>query len=209
MDAARRLRDLLCKSGSGDASDSAGLFLRYRELLEKWNARVNLTGSTSWEALEPLFAEAIWAASLYPGGASRHLDIGSGAGFPALAMRILLPAMRLTLIEPRGKKAAFLETAAFELGLKEVRVCNCTLGEFLEDGDSADWDIVSWKALKIAGKELQALESAASGGTRFWVFHGETLPFDDSRFTRERREVCPARAASFLSIFRANVSRET
>jgi 16S rRNA (guanine(527)-N(7))-methyltransferase RsmG len=204
------VREMLGTWGISETSPEAARFAHYIELLQKWNARINLTASVTWDALEPLFAEGIWAASLYPGGGVSHLDIGSGAGFPALPIRILCPDMELTLLEPRGKRAAFLETVCSELGLEQVTVVNSTLLDFLRgDPGIRAWDVVSWKALRLGAKEMRALGRATGDTTRLWVFHGESLPFDAAGFTLERKLACPRRESAFLSVFHKNVSRET
>jgi 16S rRNA (guanine527-N7)-methyltransferase len=93
VESAEELNRLLDEFGIPAGSDS-GLKLRtFLKLLEKWNARINLTSSTDWNVLEPLFAEGLWASGFYPAGFVQHLDIGSGAGFPGLPMRIMAPQM--------------------------------------------------------------------------------------------------------------------
>lgn len=207
------LNELLIRSGVAEGSDVALRLLRYLALLEKWNARVNLTSTTNWESLGPLFEEAIWAADLYPDVAAAHLDIGSGAGFPALLMRVLRPRMRLAMVEPRGKRAAFLERAAHELGLTVTAVFNGRLEEFLDKREVAEgWDFVSWKALRLGRRELSKLLSQSGENTQFWVFHGARLPLDDadaSMFRLLRRETFPEKHSWYLSILRKIVSRET
>ena len=159
------LGELLIRSGIAEGSDVEIRFLSYLALLEKWNARVNLTSTTDWELLGPLFEEAVWAAGLYPDVAAAHLDIGSGAGFPALLMRVLRPRMRLTMVEPRGKRAAFLETAAHELGLNATRGIQRPPGRVPEQGGNRrEWDFVSWKALKLGGRELAGLLAQSGRG---------------------------------------------
>jgi len=188
-------------------------FLRYLELLEKWNARVNLTSTTNWKSLGPLFEESIWATGFYPNRAAEHLDIGSGAGFPALPMHILRPHMRLTMVEPRGKRAMFLETSAHELGLTETAVFNGRLEEFLNRRKvAARWEFVSWKGLKLGRRELSELLEQSSRSTQFWIFHGARLPMDDvdpDMFRLLRRETFPGKQGSYLSMLVKNVPRET
>ena len=207
------LRELLIRCGIAEGSDEALAFLCYLALLEKWNVRVNLTSTTDWELLGPLFEEAIWAAGFYPDAAAAHLDIGSGAGFPALLMRVLRPRMRLTMVEPRGKRAAFLETAVHELGLNDSAVFRGRLEDLLESRAGAGpWDFVSWKALKLGRRELSQLLSQSGDEVQFWIFHGARLPLDDagqSMFRLLRRESFPGKGSWFLSILRKNVSRET
>jgi 16S rRNA (guanine527-N7)-methyltransferase len=187
----------------------------YLSLLEKWNPRINLTANIAWEALEPLFREGVWAAAKYPQDSRAHLDIGSGAGFPAIILRILNPEMKLELVESRGKKGAFLETVAFELGLRGTKVHIRRLEDFLATcAPEKVWDCISWKAIKLVGRDLLSLRDHTSENARFWMFHGrEAAVADagilDSEFVCDTRWSVPGQKESFLSVYRNNVSRET
>lgn len=104
----------------------ADLVSRYVDLLLHWNRRVNLTAIREPEQIVTRhFGESFFAASvLFPAGASadsRLVDVGSGAGFPGLAMRIVVPGA-VTLIESRQKKAVFLREASRSLGFSDVEV---------------------------------------------------------------------------------------
>jgi 16S rRNA (guanine527-N7)-methyltransferase len=99
---------------------------RYADELIERNTSVNLTAITdpvdiahkhfldSWTA----FAARRW------NGKERVIDVGSGAGFPGLALRIAQPGLRTTLVESVGKKARFLEGVSGLLGLTDVEVRN-------------------------------------------------------------------------------------
>ena len=203
----QQLTDLLSRYGIPEASESCARFLAYLALLEKWGCRFNLVGSLSWDSIGPFFEEGLWAGERYPKGSLVHLDIGSGAGFPALPMRIIHPGMRLHLIESRTKRAVFLETACAELGLTGVRVHHCTLRTFLEE-ETAEriWDSVSWKALKLRRADLVSLVNASKAGTEFWIFHGEAIPVEGfeigSLLRLCRRDSAPARRGWSLSLYR-------
>ena len=181
--------------------------IRYLELLEKWNRRVNLTASTVWPAIEPLFAEAIWASGLYPGEAGNHLDIGSGSGFPAIPMKILHREMRLKLLESRAKRAAFLETVVDELRLPGVEVICRRLEEYLETAELPRIDHVSWKGVKLSRHALRSLVSAAHRDTQFWIFQGREAPVEDPEQLQtllrlQRQEDCPGHPSWRLAIHR-------
>jgi len=213
------LDNLLARYGVDPASNPARQMRAYSGLLEKWNARVNLTASTDWENVGPLFEEAIWAAQYYPGGRLRHLDIGSGAGFPALPLRVLRPEMRLEMVESRSRRCAFLETVIAELGLAGVRVLNARLEDHLAcRAGQEGWDIVSWKAIRLGKRELRLLLRCCSEDTRYWLFHSQRSPSEDpelleSTMSLESRTSCPARGGWFLSVYARrgcrDVSRET
>jgi 16S rRNA (guanine527-N7)-methyltransferase len=194
-----------CPAGRG--------LLAYLALLQKWNLRINLTGSTAWPALGWLFEEAIWAARLYPEGEVRHLDIGSGAGFPALPLRILCPGMSLRMVESRIKKTTFLEKAAAEIRLDRVGVICARIEDYLQGPDAGRVDIVTWKGIKLSHKAVSLLTARADAATQFWMFHGPELPLEDParsggliRLIRCER-FSGAAGKKYLSIFA--VSRET
>jgi 16S rRNA (guanine(527)-N(7))-methyltransferase RsmG len=198
---------LLTKSGIERESRAAAQMFSYLALLEKWNRRINLTASSGWSHLEPLFEEGIWAARLYPSGAVAHLDIGSGAGFPAVLIGILLPSLQIDLVESRVKKTAFLETVAAELKLAGMRAYTQRLEVYLRQTRKI-WDCVTWKGIRLSRDELSLLRSHAHSGTQFWMFHGrdpavdapETMDWD---FELRRTEKFPARREWMISVYRA------
>jgi 16S rRNA (guanine527-N7)-methyltransferase len=181
---ARSLEELLSRYGIRAGSAEALGLIGYRDLLEKWNRRMNLTASTAWPDLAPLFEEGIWAAQRYPGAALDHLDLGSGAGFPALPLRIMRPSMRLRLVESRGRRCAFLETVAATLRLAGVEVIQGRIEQYLDSGDAGGIDLVSWKGVKLSRQALEGLCRIARPSARFWMFHGPELPLDDPRAAR-------------------------
>jgi 16S rRNA (guanine527-N7)-methyltransferase len=98
-------------------------FAAYAEGLQHWNARINLTAITDLEAIYRLhFLDSLSLARFWGTGPRRLIDVGSGAGFPGLALKILRPELELILVESVGKKAEFLRVMADELGLGMVRV---------------------------------------------------------------------------------------
>ncbi len=101
----------------GDA-DTLAAFDRYLALLGEWQVRMNLVAaSTLPDAWHRHFADSAQLAPLAPAGAATTwLDIGSGAGFPALVLARLLPGT-FHLVEATAKKCAFLAAAAATLGV--------------------------------------------------------------------------------------------
>jgi 16S rRNA (guanine527-N7)-methyltransferase len=209
VETAEALTRLLKASEILPESEAGQQLAGYLALLNKWNARVNLTSSTDWRVIGPLFREGIWAGKLYPDSVFSHLDIGSGAGFPALLLKILNPRMALEMVESREKKSHFLETAAHQLGLVGVKVRNVRLSDYLRDCDSAvHWDCVSWKAIKLSAKDLLQLHAHGRQSTQFWMFHGlepawEATGDVQQRFALARKEKVPGMNEWNLSIYRA------
>ena len=97
----------------------------YLNLLLKWNRVINLTAIRQPEQIvRRHFGESLFAARhlLAPGAAESVIDIGSGAGFPGMVLKIFAPAIGLTLVEANGKKATFLRELARSLHFTDVRV---------------------------------------------------------------------------------------
>jgi 16S rRNA (guanine(527)-N(7))-methyltransferase RsmG len=201
------LRQLIEESGISLESDITRQLLVYLSLLEKWNSKVNLTSTTDWSGIGPLFQEAIWASRFFPDAATFHLDIGSGAGFPAIPLRILKPQIQLEMVESRVKRCVFLETLASSLGLAGTQVYNMRLNTFLRHTNSNKaWDCVSWKAIKLANDDLELLRKHSHPQTRFWMFHGrdpavEAQAVFEKSFKLIRRERFQSDKFWFLSIY--------
>lgn len=206
------IRELV--AGWGMPLDAAAIdgLERYAGLLRRWARRLNLTASPDWARIGPLLHEAVWAAASCKVRPRAHLDIGTGAGFPAIPIQLVCPAGQLDLVEPRWKRAVFLEAVASELGLTEVRVHAARLADLLVVR-SPRWDRVSWKGIRVASDDLEVLAQCLLPRAEIWVFHGVELPVEDaawfeSRFPLQRRSRVPGRDRSWLSVF-SPVSRET
>jgi 16S rRNA (guanine527-N7)-methyltransferase len=95
----------------------------YISLLLRWNQKISLT--TVVDPLEILrfhFGESLFASSAVPIEKGRLADVGSGVGFPGVALAIVIPELAVALIESNSKKAAFLSELARELNLRNVEV---------------------------------------------------------------------------------------
>jgi 16S rRNA (guanine527-N7)-methyltransferase len=102
------------------ACDRIGLYI---SILIKWNSKISLTSITDPTGILRFhFGESLFAASMLPITDGRLADVGSGAGFPGLPLKILSPAIDLSLFEPNLKKAAFLSEVTRELELAGVTV---------------------------------------------------------------------------------------
>lgn len=118
----------LLKTGAhelGVELSDAGLdaFRVYLSELLKWNLKVNLTSITRpREIVVKHFLDSLALCRILPADGFSAVDIGSGAGFPGLAVKAAVPGMKLTLVEPAHKKASFLRAAFRLMGLSDVSV---------------------------------------------------------------------------------------
>jgi len=98
-----------------------GQFLRYRDELLDWNTRINLTAiSDPEEVLLKHFLDSLSLLMAYDVAEARLLDIGAGAGFPGLPLKIVRPQWQVLLLEATGKKVTFLQHIIETLRLKNV-----------------------------------------------------------------------------------------
>jgi len=94
----------------------------YLELLQRWNRRINLTGLREPRAMvRRLFGESLYISRVVE-LRGRLVDVGSGAGFPGLALKLVAPDLQVTLVEARQRKCAFLKEVARECGFYAVDV---------------------------------------------------------------------------------------
>ena len=125
----------------------------YIRLLVKWNSRVNLTRVVRTEdMLRFHFFESFWLAHRFLEPRHAVLDVGSGAGFPGLAMELYCPSLSLTLIEKNFKKTVFLKEVARTLSLR-ARIIH---GEAETD--------VEWEGIRVGhGPRPQAIPRIDQG----------------------------------------------
>ncbi|OGQ50562.1 MAG: 16S rRNA (guanine(527)-N(7))-methyltransferase RsmG [Deltaproteobacteria bacterium RIFCSPLOWO2_02_FULL_47_10] len=97
-------------------------FELYLKLLLKWNKVYNLTSITAPEEIMEKHFEDSLAVLPYLSGSGSLLDVGSGAGFPGIPIKIARPALSVTLVEATKKKCNFCDTVIRELGLKNIKV---------------------------------------------------------------------------------------
>ncbi len=164
------------------------------ERLEEWNARIDLTAARSPEELVDLMlADAFVLASHLPEGA-RLVDVGTGAGAPGLALALLRPDLKVTLVEPLGKRASFLRTAVGAVGRSDVGIERLR-GEALA-GRRA-WDVAVSRATLAPGPWLELGLTLAAPGGHVWVLLANKEPPESEKgvLEEERAYVWPLTGA--------------
>lgn len=119
----------------------------YLDLLIRWNRKINLTSiRTEEECVTRHFGESLYLARWIK-LRGNLLDIGSGAGFPGLALRIAFPEIATTLLEPVAKKRAFLKEATRVCGISRVEVRPERLADFALQSSGATFDTITARAV--------------------------------------------------------------
>jgi 16S rRNA (guanine527-N7)-methyltransferase len=147
----------------------------YYRLLESWNAKINLTaldlGAGSDSTIDRLLIEPLVAAKQVPEG-SRVIDIGSGGGSPAIPLSLARPDVRMTLVEAKVRKCAFLREAGRHLGL-ELSVENSRYESLLARPDLHEaFDVGTMRAVRLEARILVGLQAFLRVGGRLLLFRG-------------------------------------
>ncbi len=121
-------------------------FSRYQELLQEWNRNINLTAIVDAQAIQNRhFLDSLSCTMLTGELTGRRLiDVGSGAGFPGLPLKIRYPGLTLTLVESTAKKSRFLETVIDHLDIQNATVLNARVedvGHLKEHREKYDWAV--------------------------------------------------------------------
>lgn len=123
------LRDGLVQLGL--PTESIPSLLRYAELLEEKNKVMNLTAIKDPDEVARLhFLDSAALLKLLDFRNKAVVDVGTGAGFPGLPIRILEPSARVTLLDSLGKRITFLQEVCDELGLRDVTCVHDRAEEF-------------------------------------------------------------------------------
>ena len=140
--------------------------VEHYSLLCKWNERFNLTRITEpREAATLNYAESLVGAK-FVAPAKTMLDIGSGAGFPAVPIAIAQPELDVTALEANQKKSLFLTEVKFELSLANFRVITARL----EDIDCSNYDLLTCRALDRAQTTLPSIIGDLTEGQRLMIY---------------------------------------
>jgi 16S rRNA (guanine527-N7)-methyltransferase len=161
----------------------------YIDILQHWNARINLTAIRNEEEIitrhfgESLFAathlfplspvsssvtsvvkdfDVAFAEATSPKAEARLADLGSGAGFPGIPIKLWVPKISLTLIESNHKKATFLREVARALTLTDINIQNARA----ETLPPATFDVVTLRAVERPTKALSTAATLLAPGGR-------------------------------------------
>lgn len=111
--------------------------IRYYEMLMKWNQVMNLTAITEFgDVMKKHFTDSLSLVKAYDmKGASSLIDVGTGAGFPGLVLKIAFPGCRVTLLDSLNKRIQFLNAVIKELGLTDVEAIHGRAEDLARPGE--------------------------------------------------------------------------
>ncbi len=120
----------------------------YLEELWKWNQKINLVGVSSIKrVIDELLMDSLMAKEFLP-EKGRLLDIGSGAGFPAIPLKVVKQEVIFHLVEAKAKKAAFLRHIIKKMGIKDIRVIEGRM-ESIGDELSPAYDVITFRGIRL------------------------------------------------------------
>jgi 16S rRNA (guanine527-N7)-methyltransferase len=154
-----------------------GQFAQYAALLEEWNARMNLTRVAPQDVVPLHFLDSLTVSGVAEGPLTgRLLDVGTGAGFPGVPLKIVYPELSVSLLDSTRKKLDFLDAVISALGLQGIQTVHSRAEEAGRDNRHRQkYDVVTARAvarmnvlsewllpLVKAGGIAVAMKSAAS-----------------------------------------------
>lgn len=146
--------------------------LTYFEILQKWNRRMALTSLDDEQKIaQTLFGESLAACSFIGPEHGRLADVGSGAGFPGLVLKVARPALEVFLIEPSLRKSVFLTEVSGALELESVSVIRGRIGVRDPEIGISQLNWVTSRALSARRDilDFSATSLVASGEVMLWV----------------------------------------
>jgi 16S rRNA (guanine527-N7)-methyltransferase len=183
-------------------------FEAYYLLLNHWNKKINLTAlrleSLSDHVIDRILVEPLVAAEAVSRSSIEWLDLGSGGGSPAIPIKIVRSQARLTLVEARSRKAAFLREAVRELALADVVVIDERFEKLAERSPGQTADVVTARALRADVVFFDSSRHLLREDGELLLFtttNAVSMPASGFEWSRTS-ELIPG-AASRLVIFRA------
>ncbi|MGH9404231.1 MAG: 16S rRNA (guanine(527)-N(7))-methyltransferase RsmG [Terriglobia bacterium] len=205
--------ELLRPYGVELTAEQTGKVRLYLSLLMRWNGRINLTGVRDpRECITRHFGESLMLSRGYE-LTGRLLDVGSGAGFPGLALKIAFPSLKATLLEPVAKKRAFLKEVARQCGFEQVDVCPQRFVDFCARSNDRFEAITARAVGKVAALADRSMSILADSGRLYlWLTREQARTIvGNTRAARWINELQVPRERNRIILVAANadVPRET
>ncbi len=143
----KQMQDYLYKDGIEVTDEMLNQFQKYLTLLMEWNEKINLTAlKTEEEIIEKHFYDSLLVAKQFKFEEQSLIDVGTGAGFPGIPLKIVFPDLFVTLLEPTEKRVNFLNIVIKELSLTRIVTVNKRAEDYVKEARSF-YDIVTARAV--------------------------------------------------------------
>jgi 16S rRNA (guanine527-N7)-methyltransferase len=194
--------------------ETADVLEEYFGLLDRWSAKINLTSlplrPPTDETFDRLFVEPLAAARFIPNEPDVWLDLGSGGGSPAIPLKAVRPKLKLTMVESKVRKAAFLREAVRTLKLRDTTVENARI-EALGDSFRDSASVVTVRAVVVDSALLAYMAELLRRNGRLVLFRSTNVRIAARDFehveTVQLTDVPPAYAAVLNRVFHVEQSR--
>ncbi len=177
-DFSTRLTRRAARAGLSISDDLAEKLAAFHALLSRWNQKINLTSlADPDESIDRLILEPLLAARHVSPAATRFMDVGSGGGSPAIPLKLALPHLKLTMVEAKVRKSAFLREASRHLELTATDVETTRVEELLAQPRLHEsFDLITMRAVRIEGRMLNTIQAFLKPGGHVLLFRGPHGP---------------------------------
>ncbi len=155
------------------SGESLSLFEEYAEFLAHWDRRINLTSLHSKKDVAVLhFLDSLTVLKALPPSARSLLDVGSGAGFPGMVLKIAEPHLNVFLLDPNPKKIVFLKHLSSYLQLTGLHFISAPIEQLRPELFSRSFDAVVSRALCLRDEQTRKIHSLISSRGLFISMRG-------------------------------------
>jgi 16S rRNA (guanine527-N7)-methyltransferase len=163
------------KAGVELTDEQAHLLSLHIQLMLQWNTRLNLTRITEREGIMVKhLLDSILPAKFLP-SSGNALDVGTGAGFPGIPLKIVYPGLDMVLLDSSTKKVSFLATVAAALGLKRIRALHGRWQDFSKvEEHLTKFQLITMRAVKLEPEHITSLASMVLAPGGFFAWWGST-----------------------------------
>lgn len=161
-------------------------FQQYFILLEEWNKKINLTTIIKKEEVyEKHFLDSLTIAFNIDFSKKSLCDIGTGAGFPCIPIKIVFPDLKITALDSTNKKIIFLKTVIKELNLEKIEVINERAEDYAKN-NREKYDYVTARAVARLNILMELSTALIKVGGKFIALKGPLAPAE----IEETEETC-------------------